>query len=141
MQVVKQHKVPMNTNTVRRIHAKYLEFEPIYGKIARQYLETPQYDPERHASAAIGTLARVKQDNLTLWADISRNGWHPVQAWKDGEWIIRRDLWRLLTPEELHEECAEYFAQIGLIETDSSPQNSDAASFDPWGRSAPEEPK
>lgn len=113
-QVIEQSKVRTNSNTIRRVRNKYRDFERMFGEVARQYLRSEQYDPVRHADALIGTLARVQQDS-ELWAVMSRNGWHPVAGWKDGEWIIRRDLWRVLTAEELLRQCAENFARIGLI--------------------------
>jgi hypothetical protein len=118
-----------NTNHRRRIRNKYKEFEPMYGPVADLYLRAEEYDPARHSDAPIGTFARVKQGSA-LWPDMSRNGWHPVRGWrdggrKDGEWIIQRQLCRLSTPKELHEQCAEYLAQIGPIEIDGGMQGDD----------------
>jgi hypothetical protein len=128
--VIAQHQVE-NTNTVRRVRNKFLDFEPMHGIAAFQYLQAAQYDPDRHAGASMGTLARVKQADSTLWAHMSRNGWEPVREWYDGEWIIQRRLRRVLTPEELHEECAAYFALIGSVEMNGNRQSNEAAPFGP----------
>jgi hypothetical protein len=118
-------------NTVRRIRRKYRDFRQMHGQAALQYSKAEHYDPIRHADAPRGTLARVKQ-NSTLWAQIGRNGWHPVAAWIDGEWIMRRDLSPILTPEELEKECAGYLAQIGVIEFEDGPLVNDEPPFGSW---------
>jgi hypothetical protein len=126
--IIQQYGVPKNTNTVRRVRRKYAEFEPVYGMVAVQYLRAEQYDPNRHAGAPIGTLARVKQDSI-LWVDMSCNGWHPIQGWKDDEWIIQRDLWSVATPKGPCEDCAGCFAEISSSESHSSPESGDEAPF------------
>lgn len=115
----------------RRLRAKYeAKFEPIHGDAGRLYIQAErEYDPVRHSDVKAGTLARIKP-NSAFFPDIGRNGWHlvrhtpyrdgsvlPRHEWKDGEWIIRRaTAWRLLTLQELHEQCAGGFAQIDFAQ-------------------------